>query len=694
MAKYFIDGDAGSDVANGTTTTTPWKTLTKFKNSTPASGDIVVMMGNIYEPTGVVLNFAGLSNITLRQWVPSDGYPTGGSAQAPGIARAVIWGAQPLANIASGGWSTAGAAGRRQLTLTGSTALKVLVWRYGSSKDSLGRHFGHFTPCTSSGAAATGVTGVYDSASNAAGSLDGFFQTGTTLTIDSTFIGTPTTADFIVGYDLTTPPVAIQNANGCIVQGIEFRIASEKTNGAYAISFQDCANTYAYDCVAYDAGHHAFGISNGGTGGRNCGFVRCVSMGLIGIDGANTSIRGGFAVSNANIASRQDGAYITDCEAHVYAPLSPQINATTALPYAMYRTLGSYAGVPSRGATMFGTGIISDTANTTADACSNIVFSRCLFRMYRDTLGSGVSVNSFAYGGSNKNGYPQPSDAANAENYPQRFYDCTFVDAPQIVNNTVRNTAFVRCNILMSGVEYNDQGSAGAFQIANVPAGGASDWYTLFENCNIVCSLYHPTATRYLIFHNGGGAAQSLFWRLRFQNCRVSIVGQRNATSARNETICYPGPNAGVAQAYVTFAGCIIGFENPAPTNVTNELMVSEGASSYSGSRLVFSGNVYRNISTGQFGHDTLTTQANFLNTSTGADTTGWHDVGTSDGFNLLSWGGPLGGSTNQYGVVASTTSAASSRSGNGIGGNQSSGTAGPWQFGPPPANQLRGRGG
>lgn len=691
--RYYIDGINGSNANDGLSSTTAWKTLSQWKTAIldnvgllSRSGDEVVISGDVYEPAGVLISFSSYSapnrgGVTFRQWIPSDGYPSGGTALNPGISRAVVWGAQPLTAIVSGGWSTAGAAGRRQITLTASTDIASLCWRYGQNKDIFGRYYGHLYKCSADGSGAN-ADGVYDSAANASGKRDGFYITGTTLTIDSTFIGTPTTADFIACYNLTNTLFAFQFANQCRVQGLEFRLAIERTVGAYAISWQGCNDCFAYDCVAYDSGHHSFGLSNGSDPGSNCGFIRCVAMGQFGTNGGSPNSPGCFAVSSGTVAGRQDGVLFQDCEGHSYSPLSPQINASTGSAYPTFRSSADYSGTPTRTTGMvFPSMKYSATSSVYGDACSNVIFRRCFFRIYWDTIIAGTG-NAVVAG--TANGHIAPGQPNNPESYPVRFYDCTFVEAPRMLTSAMRNMAFVRCRFVMNRVAYCGQATGGAILIGAYGAGTdpTQNWDVLFDTCDLVADLHNASAATYMIFHNAGGAAQAYFYRLRFQNSRLLGVLQRDGSGAHNESLIYPGPNGGRAQCYLEFKGCILGFDTPAPTNVTSRLTISDGASSYSNNDLVFAGNVYRNISTGAWSQQaSFTTAATWLDRSTGVDKTGVHDLGP-DTFSVVSWGGPLGGASSGWGVGSLGIIPGGYSTSPGLGGFANTGAIGPAQAG------------
>ena len=704
QTKYYIDGDNGSDSNNGTSSTTAWKTLTKWKTAVlddvgllSRSGDTVVMAGNIYEPVGVLADFSSYSapnkgGVTFRQWIPADGYPSGGSALAPGIAKAVIWGAQPLTNIVSGGWSTAGAAGRRQITLTASTDIKTLVWRYGQNRDAAGRLYGHFYKCSAVGSGAA-ADGVYDSSTNASGKLDGFYQTGTTLTIDSTFVGTPTTADFVAAYDLTIHPLTLLRANGCLVKGLEFRLALQRTSGAYALCFDSCTNTWGEDCVAYDAGHHAFGISNQDSVARSdSGFRRCVAMGLFGVNGSSTNSRGGFSVSITTDATLGGQTIIEDSEAHVYTPLSPQLRTDgSQLAYPAFRSSGDYSGTPTRFACAVATGFPT-TGGTPAYNVSGLLFRNCLFRMYRDTIGVSVAENGVVYGSNSSanKGNGQVGDPASAETYPIRFQDCTFVDVGRMMSGAILNTSFQRCRFLMTQVQYNNQAavsnSSGAIQVENF-TDASRTWYQMFDSCDFVTSL-NTTADNeaFFMWTNGSATKNSL----RFQNCRILIHNQRRPASAQDQSIFFLNQSGGTSGATLTVRGCIVGWFEPAKTNATHRLMRSDGTDL--GTKLTFSGNIYRNITAGKwsYGNSGYDTVAEWLNRSTGIDPTGVLDIGP-DGPAPLSWGGPLAGYTNPLsGAALGLVPGGYPTSG--FGGRVTTGAIGPYQFGPVNPNP-RGRG-
>ena len=161
MAKYYIDGTNGSDANNGTSSTTAWATLTKFNTAvivgaTFAPGDEVVISGLVREAAGVTINFNNIAagsrkNLTIRQWLPSDGFPSGGTASIPKIERGVIRGATVLTG------SLAGAGAVKTVTISTGTPIGTVVYKYGTSYMPDGRRFGHLVPLAAAGSVLAGT---------------------------------------------------------------------------------------------------------------------------------------------------------------------------------------------------------------------------------------------------------------------------------------------------------------------------------------------------------------------------------------------------------------------------------------------------------------------------------------------------------------------------------------------------------
>lgn len=314
MAKYYIDGTAGSDAVTlaNNSALTPWKTLTRWKSQVLDAGlmttaDEVVVSGLVREPDGVVLDvktYAAGSRYMkgIRQWRWEDGaVGTVGTQveQANSILPARFTSAIAVAtasvctNVASIGTLT-------PTTFTpthsapASNGVGYFTYRYYQNVDKFGRHYGHFLRKTSGVVASAGT--------------QEFNWDGTSFTFDGTNVATsPTATDF----EFTTNALAncgaiilFQHWEGqgkdgapALLDGIMFDRAIDTANGAYLASMESCTGAGFRNCIGYDGGHHLFGIT--GAGNIGCWLDNVVGRGGYGIGAVGTvaGLQGGNSMT-------------------------------------------------------------------------------------------------------------------------------------------------------------------------------------------------------------------------------------------------------------------------------------------------------------------------------------------------------------------------------------------------------------
>ena len=413
---YYIDGVNGNDsTGNGLTSTTAWATLTKFRTAifdagTWAPGDEVVISGLVREPAGVTLNFAtsysasATHRLTIRQWLPSDGYPAGGTASIPAIQRAVIRGATVL----TGTFSGAGAV--KTITISTGVPIGTVVYKYGTSYLPDGRRFGHLVPLASAGSV-TGGTNAWNHVSG----------TGV-LTLDTTNAST-TVGDYEYTRNDLSALIQVQNAlkGGVTIRGITFELAINRSNGAYAASFEQGVDGVIEDCVSYDAGHHAFGIT--GSSGTRCVIRRCVSMGLYGLDvsSGSTASAGAFSIASAatagvNVATE---CVIEDCYGVISGPMGLMISGASS---------GVKVGNASYGSGQF-MALNGSASPGNTDGFRRCVYQRCSFDFKQGAIHPSSAIVSFVNDGSSA-----PASELDPLSYNIRVSDCIFRDAGTMVS--------------------------------------------------------------------------------------------------------------------------------------------------------------------------------------------------------------------------------------------------------------------
>lgn len=618
-ANGGVSGSQGDDtrtLVQARSPATPWATITKWKTTVFDAGlmnvgDQVVISGLIREPDGVVLNaisYAWGSRYMkgFRQWLPSDGFPGTPGTQtlaANNIQRARITSAQVLTGTSIVDTSGVGTINPTNTGLT-SDQIEYLTWRYYDNIDRHGRHFGHRLYATAASGSIVAGDGRYK-------------FNGTTLTMDLTG------ADTTVGnWEICKRIGAIlqfQNWQGfgkdgpALVDGITFDRAVNIPSGAYAVSMENCYQTVIRNCVAYDAGHHTWGIT--GSSNDGCVIQNVVAMGQYGINTSDGGGQGGnsmtasastaqtgFTWNATNQTLTRAGGYLNNQQPvqpgaiivissgtgtsagqtvlvdysvsatsfRVRTPITATDGATDIaftinnicrnhrvekFDYHMYPplslTVTNHVASATRQTRPIG---LNNAAPAGSTDCvyTNNVYSGGRVVYYPDTMPASPSVMQNVSAGGRRTGWT--TNVWDPAAYPLLIEDVEFIDCAQQYSSDHQDVAYSRCTFnFMPSVRTVDGTGSGAIVVQSSNSGAdVAATRILFSGCELLFDLGGSGATSSVAFSAPAIGNNQTGWTLTAPSTLTKGGGLSNCPIPRPGTIISTTSGTGVTAAPYT----------------------------------------------------------------------------------------------------------------------------------------------